>query len=222
MAKLFFDVDSRDIILLKGQWDNLISSYTSNITIRDDVFQLLKDKYTEPNRIYHNLNHVKTMLNLLDSLNTKPQEPNAIRFSIWFHDVIYNSQRNDNEEESAKLASQMMRQLQVNSKTIYFVRGLILATKEHSGKDLPDSAKLFLDIDLAILGASEEIYKEYSKAIREEYSWVSASVYREGRKKVLESFIERDIIYFTEEIQTRYEQQARNNINSEIKSLNQK
>ena len=96
---------------------------------------------------------------------------------------------------------------------------MILATKDHSGKNLSYDAKLFLDMDLAILGMNEEIYKEYSQAIRREYAWVPESMYRKGRKKVLKSFVERERIYFTDEMKARYEAQARKNINSEIKSL---
>jgi predicted metal-dependent HD superfamily phosphohydrolase len=44
-------------------------------------------------------------------------------------------------------------------------------------------------------------------------------MYRRGRKKVLKSFIERERIYFTDEMKARYEAQARKNINSEIESL---
>jgi predicted metal-dependent HD superfamily phosphohydrolase len=66
---------------------------------------------------------------------------------------------------------------------------------------------------------NEEIYKEYSEAIRQEYAWVSESMYRRGRKKVLKSFIKRERIYFTDEMKARYDEQARKNINSEIKLL---
>ena len=198
----------------------LVSIYTSKTIIKENTFQELKEKYGEESRFYHNLSHVKSLLTLLESLEDKLQDRRAIRFSIWFHDVIYDTKRNDNEEESAILASKMMEQLQVNPETIHLVKDLILASKEHNGRNLPHTAKLFLDIDLAILGISEEIYREYSQAIRKEYAWVSESAYREGRQKVLKSFIERDKIYFTDEMQTRYEKQARKNIHAEIKALN--
>ena len=74
--------------------------------------------------------------------------------------------------------------------------------------------------ETTILGTSAEIYKEYSKAIRKEYSWVSESAYCKGRQKALQSFIEREKIYFTDDMKIRYEDQARNNIHSEIKLLN--
>ena len=212
-------MDETDIAFLKSQWDDLLSSYNPDKSIKDNSFQLLKEKYSANGRFYHNLSHVKTLLNLLEPLKDKIQEHNAIRFSIWFHDVIYNTKRNDNEEESARLASELLGTLHVNTETINFVRDLILATKGHSGHNLSEDAKLFLDMDLAILGMSEEIYIKYSKAIREEYSWVPELRYRTSRKKILESFIARESIYATDEMKQRFEEQARINIMGEIKSL---
>ena len=219
MTNRFFNVGEEEIIFLKRQWDNLVLAFTSHTTIKEEIFQVLKEKYLEEGRFYHNLSHVKSLLTLFESLEDKIQGHQVIQFSIWFHDAIYDSKRNDNEAESANLASEMMNRLQVNHETIILARDLILATKDHSGKNLPYDAKLFLDMDLAILGSSEEIYKEYSKAIRKEYAWVSASAYREGRQKVLNSFIERDRIFFTDEMQARYERQARKNMLVEIEAL---
>ncbi|MGH9937527.1 MAG: HD domain-containing protein, partial [Blastocatellia bacterium] len=79
--------------------------------------------------------------------------------------------------------------------------------------------KAFLDLDTSILGAPEEIYREYGRAIRKEYSWVPRPMYRRGRRKVLNGFLEREHIYHTEEIRAAYELQARLNIAAEIRSL---
>jgi len=219
MTATFFHIDAKDIVFLKSQWDSLASFYPSDKTIKEDVFQELQEQYSEKSRFYHNFSHVKALLKLFESFDNKIQEPKAIKFAIWFHDVIYETRKSDNEAESARLASEMLRKLNVNDKTIELVKDLILATKDHSGKSLSYDAKLFLDMDLAILGMSEEIYKEYSQAIRQEYAWVSESIYRRGRKKVLKSFIKRERIYFTDEMKVGYEEQARKNINNEIKSL---
>ena len=216
---LSFEIDDKDINLLKRKWGNLSSLYTADETLQDDLFQIIQGKYSEKSRFYHNFSHVKTLLGLFESFADKTRDPQAIQFAIWFHDLIYDTRKSDNEAESARLASEMLDKLRVNMETIGLTRDLILATKDHSGRNLAYDAKLFLDMDLAILGMSTEIYKEYSLAIRQEYSWVSESMYRQGRKKVLKSFVERDKIYFTDEMIARYEAQARKNIISEIKSL---
>src|SRR5258706_1585186 len=219
MTATFFNFDDKDNAFLKSQWNNLASFYPSDKTIQEELFQVLQEQYSEKSRFYHNFSHVKALLKLFESFDNKIPDPKAIKFSIWFHDVIYDNRKSDNEAESARLASEMLYKLNVNTETIELVKDLILATKDHSGKNLSYEAKLFLDMDLAILGMSEEIYKEYSQAIRQEYAWVSESMYRRGRKKVLKSFVERERIYFTDEMKAQYEEQARKNINSEIKSL---
>jgi len=219
LSAILFAVDDTDLAFLKSQWDDLLSSYNPDKPIKDNSFQLLKEKYSEKGRFYHNLSHVRTLLNLLESLKNKIQDHNVIRFSIWFHDAVYNTKRNDNEEESARLAAEILGKLPVNAETIRSVRDLILATKSHRGNNLSGDAKLFLDADLAILGMSEETYIKYSKAIREEYSWVPELRYRRSRKKILESFMSRERIYVTDELKERFEKQARKNITGEIKSL---
>ncbi len=193
--------------------------YTSDVHLRDNSFQMLKDLYSEKGRFYHNLSHVKALLSLLESLKDKIQDHDAIRFAIWFHDAIYDTKRSDNEEKSAELASEILSRLNLKVEAIGYVRDLILATKDHNGRNLSEDARLFLDMDLAILGVEEEKYVNYSKAIREEYSWVPGVMYRRSRKKVLRSFIERERIYYTDEMYKRFEAQARVNINDEIESL---
>jgi predicted metal-dependent HD superfamily phosphohydrolase len=80
-------------------------------------------------------------------------------------------------------------------------------------------AEVFLDLDLSILGASEDDYDDYTKLIREEYSCYSAEEYRNGRIKVLKGFLNRERLYFTDYFHKKYEVRARENIEREIKSL---
>lgn len=216
---MFFTVDEDDVVFLRDRWDKLSSFYSADPPLRESFFRILKEKYSEKSRFYHNLSHVKLLLNLLESLKGRIQDHHAVGFVIWFHDVIYDTKRDDNEEQSARLASETLRTLQVSNETIAFVTDLILVTRHHSGSHLPEDASLFLDMDLTILGMRKETYDQYSKAIRQEYSWVPELMYRKGRKKVLESFLERKRIYFTDVMLTRFEEQARENIQAEIRSL---
>jgi len=76
-----------------------------------------------------------------------------------------------------------------------------------------------LDVDLAILAASREAYTRYTHAIREEYKIYPYFLYKKGRKKVLQHFLERKQIYFTEEFQAQHEANARENLRWEIATL---
>jgi predicted metal-dependent HD superfamily phosphohydrolase len=96
----------------------------------------------------------------------------------------------------------------------------IAATEQHeitSSRiaDLP----LFLDIDLAILGAKEEIYQRYSDSIRAEYDWVPIDQYRAGRGNVLRRFLDRSSLFFTAEMAACFEEQARTNLAAELQQI---
>ena len=96
---------------------------------------------------------------------------------------------------------------------------MILGTQKHDATDLDYDGKLFLDLDLAILGTNENIYQNYKNAIRREYSFVPWFLYRRSRAKIMTNFLEREFIYFTDELREKFETQARANIANEIKEL---
>lgn len=82
-----------------------------------------------------------------------------------------------------------------------------------------DLREIFLDLDLAILGASSSEYDEYTAQIRQEYIYYSGEDYRAGRKAVLKGFLARERLYFTDYFHQLYEIEARQNIQREIDSL---
>ena len=82
-----------------------------------------------------------------------------------------------------------------------------------------DLMEIFLDLDLAILGASSSEYDEYVAQIRKEYIYYSWEDYRAGRNAVLRGFLTRQRLYFTDYFHKLYEIEARQNIQREIDSL---
>jgi predicted metal-dependent HD superfamily phosphohydrolase len=215
----FFQIDEDGKAFLKREWQALIEQYNCDESRSERVYNLTAEKYSNKDRAYHNLSHIEAILKSANSLQNKIRDFNAVCFAIWFHDVIYNTNKGDNEEKSSEFAAEMMLELKVPQETIGIVQSMILATKEHSVKDDSVDTRIFLDLDLSILGTREELYKEYSRAIRKEYSWVPNFMYRRGRKKVLNNFLARERIYFTDELAARLESQARYNIENEIKTL---
>jgi len=219
MGEQYFLLDQYDLDLLHIQWSRLSSQYGASPSVIERQFKTLVEYYSARNRAYHTLSHIQSLLSMSEPLKDKFQNYDAVCFAIWFHDVIYNTKKSDNEEKSADFAEQALSSLGVSEQTITNVREMVLATKHHRGDNLSWDTKAFLDLDTAILGAPEEIYKEYSRAIRKEYSWVVSFLYRKGRMKVLNDFLERERIYFTEEIGSKFETQARDNISAEIRAL---
>ena len=215
----FFQIEPDDRDRLKRDWDVLAGKYSSDQSLKDALWSVVETHYSEPAREYHNLSHIRVLLSKLEVFSEKINEPDAVRFAIWFHDVIYDTHKNDNEEKSAELATESLVRLGVPDHLHTVVKSMILATKSHSAHPASSDEALFLDLDLSILGAPAEIYKEYSNAIRREYSWVPAILYRSGRKRVLKSFLERDRLFQTDELYKKLEHQSRTNIQNELNAL---
>jgi predicted metal-dependent HD superfamily phosphohydrolase len=72
--------------------------------------------------------------------------------------------------------------------------------------------QLLVDIDLAILGASEARFLEYERQIREEYGFVPGWLFRRKRRAILRSFLKRPRIFSTQHFNASLEQRARANL----------
>ncbi len=178
-----------------------------------DLWTQLSALYTETHRHYHHLGHIASSLAEFDATGSNKS---LIEGAIWFHDVIYDPKRGDNEVASiAWFLDATSSWLDPQSATV--ITRLIEATDFRlPPSDDPDSS-LMVDIDLAILSASPEAYADYCQAIRQEYAHVSDEAFREGRAQVMAGFLERPI-YRTEWFIER-EERARENIVRELGRL---
>lgn len=167
--------------------------------------------YHEPSRYYHNLRHLEECLGEFDRVRPLLAQPDTVEAALWFHDAIYDSHSNTNEEDSASLAAECLGKLKVRRDTIDSVRQLILCTKSHTPNASADSA-IMIDIDLAILGQPSARFWEYERAIRDEYAWVPATVFAEKRAEILSRFLNRPAIFLTEPFRKIYEANARSNL----------
>lgn len=179
-------------------------------------WQRIQFAYTESHRTYHTLTHIEECLDRLEENRDLVTDPTQLKFAIWFHDLIYNTRAFDNEERSAEAAFQFLKGTSIAES----VTELIKATK-HGKKPTSLEAQLLCDIDLSVLGGDSRQYRQYAEAIRQEYHWVPAQDYILGRIRILRMFLNRDSIYCLPGFHEQYEEQARTNLESEIKHLNQ-
>ncbi len=190
------------------------------------VFLELVRAYSSVGRFYHTLEHIQLVLKVIEEIRRQspPQALGIINFpaiqlAAWFHDVIYDSKFKDNEEKSAEYAAATLTRLGIPINTVKCVQNLILNTKTHQTPSTDIDSQVFLDADLAILGASELEYKTYAQGIRQEYAWVADELYRVGRRQVLQNFLQRKRIYFTPQLFVKLEARARLNLQAEIATL---
>ncbi len=184
-----------------------------------ELFKKIAEEYQAENRKYHNFEHIEKMITFLQAYEQEIQDGTGMKLAAYFHDIVYDTKVKDNEEQSAQYAQNYLTRLGIPDDTVNHVLALIRATTKHEIIESDTDSAFFLDADLAILGSNEEKYDKYATKIREEYAWVSDKEYKAGRIKVLEGFLNRPTIYFTEEAGKELEQRARRNIEREITRL---
>jgi pantetheine-phosphate adenylyltransferase len=89
-------------------FDELRITYDGKGYFIPEVAELILDRWSEPHRHYHGLNHLSEILGLLKQNGFWFPESgyNVIMlYSAIFHDIVYDPTRNDNEEESIKIFS---------------------------------------------------------------------------------------------------------------------
>ena len=202
--------------MIKEEFLRCTDKYTNDNELRE-MWDEVEKNYSKPNRYYHNLDHLDSLLAELRPHKDKFDNWDTIVFAITYHDLIYNTLKTNNEERSAKIATKRLTQIAVPHKLITHCNQLILATKKHEPSDYPTN--LFTDADLSILGSNPDTYKAYSKQIRREYLIYPNLVYYPGRKKVLAHFLQMKSIYKTREFSERYELNAKANIKMELDML---
>jgi predicted metal-dependent HD superfamily phosphohydrolase len=198
---------------MRSSWHDLLRAWAVDPATADQTFKDVRDHYTAPGRFYHTLDHVQSVLVIVESLGAHTRNFSAVMLAAWLHDVIYDSRSSDNEERSADYTERLCQKLVIRDGRL--VASLILRTKTHDAGDDTD-AQVLLDADLAILGSSEEAYANYAQKIRQEYAWVPEADYRTGRRRVLQSFLAGPKIY---QLLSHLEDVARRNIVAEIARL---
>lgn len=171
--------------------------------------------YGEPHRAYHRLEHVA---HLLAELGTVPVSDPAVAWAAWFHDVVYVPGRPDNEARSAARAREALAALGLTHLAPR-VDALVLATRDHAAPPGDEEAALFLDADLAILGAAPSAYRAYADAVRAEFRAIPRLLFERGRRRFLAAQLARPAVFRTPHFRARHERQARENLAGELVRL---
>jgi predicted metal-dependent HD superfamily phosphohydrolase len=199
------------------RWSDL-SPALGTRAVRRAVFDQLINAYTDPSRHYHSLDHITECLHEFDAVRSQATDPAAVETAIWFHDVVYDGRRQDNEEESAKFADLALQKLGAAPDFRREVRHLILLTRHDREPDSEDG-RLMVDIDLASLALPPGQFDRNTELIRQEYPHVPEETFRKGRCDLLKRFLDRPRIYFTSTYFNRSEQSARQNLERALARL---
>jgi len=203
---------------MKDIFHSLISNYTPGQSLHGELWNEIQDQYTKKSRHYHTLAHLQNMYDQLLEVKDDIHSWDTSLFSLFYHDIIYNAAKGNNEEKSAALARKRMISIGVPSVMVSNCKEQILATKQHAASTDTDTC-YFLDADLSILGLDWDKYAAYFQQVRKEYAIYPDMLYNPGRKKVLQHFLQMPHIFKTDHFINKFERQAKENLQKEIEIL---
>jgi predicted metal-dependent HD superfamily phosphohydrolase len=184
------------------------------LVLPDALAVELATAYGEPQRAYHTLAHIDEVLGWFDRVADVGfaagggwRQPAEIYVAIVFHDAIYVPGAKDNEARSAAWA----RAAGYNERTAT----LIELTARHGAlapADVDPEAALFLDCDMAILGAEPAAFDAYDAQIAIEYQHVPRDAYRAGRRAFLAGVAAKPRIFLSEYFHALLDARARANL----------
>ena len=179
----------------------------------------LEAAYSAPPRAYHGWPHVKAVLQHYDEVATGPgwERPVEAWLAVLYHDAVHEAGRADNESRSAKLARTHLAQwLPDAGIDVERVASLILLTARHgelAADQVDRDAALFLDCDMAILGAEPAVFDAYDRGIAAEYRGkVPGWLFRLNRRRFLKGLLARERIFLSDFFHARLDAQARINL----------
>lgn len=179
----------------------------------------LLDRWAEPHRSYHNLDHLAVTLDVADAWPAYADDIDLVRLALFYHDAIYDPRAADNEARSAELAASDLARCSVPAPAIAEVHRLVRLTAGHAVDPSDRNGSLMADADLAVLAWDWPSYRAYATAIRAEYAHVPDDLFRAGRRHVLEGLLALPTLYRIAPLRTQWEAKARANLKRELADL---
>jgi predicted metal-dependent HD superfamily phosphohydrolase len=202
----------------------------------------LRRQYGEdPVRRYHTLEHIDDLLGQFQECSWT--HPEGMMLCLFFHDVVYDPTRGDNEEQSCAVLEEFLDEVRPHEEVAVASTVGVLCTKYHSvavpaspaegvssvtGRvstaqlgllevgTVADIAQ-FLDLDMSILASDPERYGLYARQIREEYAHIPQDEFVRGRAAFLRSASGRTT-YLTPQFE-HLNARARRNMERELQLL---
>lgn len=163
-----------------------------------DNIAYIESKWREPHRVYHDLEHLSNILELIerakDQKSLTDEQFEDLVLIAFFHDVIYDTHGKNNEEQSAELFRQMCGGTidPARFKTIY---SAIMDT-EYKGDfyamaSSPES-QMFMQFDLdgLVNGNLSRMITDEKKVFKE-FGFVDFATYKEVRLNILKGLEEK-------------------------------
>lgn len=217
-----------NVAMLEARWD---AAFPRRRALGAELIH----RYDDPTRIYHDLRHLRAVLDVIERLADEAVEVadtgapagrradavdrRAVTLAAWFHDAVYEVPADDNEEASARLAESVLPTYDFDEKTTREVSRLVRLTRDHAVADGDVNGAVLCDADLSILASPADRYDDYALEVRAEYHHLRETVFRQGRADVLGRLLARPALFHTPYGRANWEMAARANIRRELAAL---
>jgi len=190
---------------------------------RDDsasIHQRLINSYCEPQRHYHTLTHIEHCLGMFDQCKSLVSNPDALEIAVWFHDVIFEPGRHDNEALSKELYLYLS--IKVHAPELRELVGRLIMATLHDGSSLEDDDACYMvDIDLSSFGLSWDEFLRDSDNLRLENPQVSDAEYYFNQGNFQNYLLGRERFYLSNFFSRHYESRARDNLTRYFERIRQ-
>lgn len=191
-----------------------------------DVGAALLERWTDPQRRFHDLRHLTDVLNRVDELAEETHDPALVRLAAWYHGAIFDSasaaayanRGGENETASAVLAHDELTALGVPERVAHRVAQLVTALLRHSPDASDFDCAVLCDADLGMLAADPQRYKAYLADVRAEYSHIPLRDYVRARSAIVSKLLDRAAL-FSSPLGAAWEDAARQNLTAELMRL---
>ncbi len=186
----------------------------------------LLDRWTRPERHFHNLRHLVDVLARVDELDEEAHHPELVRLAAWYHGAVfdaadrkaYANRGGEDEGASAVLAREELTALGVPEKNVGRVAALVSALVRHAPDPTDSDCAVLCDADLAMLATEPQRYKAYLQDVRAEYAHLPAQDYVRARIRILHKLLSRPSL-FVSPLAQPWEEPARQNVSAELQRL---
>ena len=196
------------------------------------AFAFYNMMYSMEHRKYHNWHHINQGLSLLEEFPDLIEDPLSFGFAWFSHDYFCCPGRKGEELRSAQYLKYLIKDKNVESKFNSNPYQLVIVT-DHKTPPETNDQRTIIDMDLFIFGQKPDVYDEYAQNVHDEYKFVLGredpvafeKLWRDqekGRPSILRHFLNRakeSSIYYTDAVRDKYEVQAVENLDRELKDL---
>lgn len=185
--------------------------------------EALVARWSAPERRFHNLKHLLSVLARVDELTEETHEPDLVRLAAFYHGAVFTSdlaathanKGGEDEAASADVAFRELVALGVPEVRAHRVHDLVHHLARHtSDPSDPDSAVL-CDADLGMLAVEPQRYKAYLEDLRSEYAHIPQRDFLRARQRILRKLLARTSL-FVSPLSERWEEPARQNVAAEL------